>query len=379
MQDELLIHRDNGGVLIQATSSSNMTSQQQALLQHVARLDITQLTVCIEDKTAFNLRLRLHDNVQASHLQDYDSLSLCTSFGIQPHTNTADLEKEIIISMLSGPLTFEYPSYAEFAAAVRIRINIVEAARRTALAFHTSKIERPGDYWTYSEDTGFTVLPGKPLIEALRKATQPEASGMRYAFSCYRATEYVILLAIAEEAARSNPPLLQQLQQQWEERAIMSRQFHEVFLDEFGSMNEPLPARYYIPGDRLWFRNPDAHSADIDGYEGSWVFYLGNGLFSNFWESEQPFTFDSKCLEIYHWRHGASMDETGTLHMDESIVKDRVSASLNDAEEFKHILEKMQRLRDPQGMYAEGGCIDASRECPRYICHGTSTISLPLA
>ena len=67
-------------------------------------------------------------------------------------------------------MTFEYPSYPELAASVRIRQNIVEAARRTALSFHTTKIERPEDYWTYTEESGFTILPGKPLIEALRKA-----------------------------------------------------------------------------------------------------------------------------------------------------------------------------------------------------------------
>jgi hypothetical protein len=379
MQDKLLNRRNNGGILIQLSTSTDIDSQQQAVLQHLDRLGITHLTVCTENLAACSLHLSLHENLQERHIQNYDSLNLSATFGIQPHANTVDLEKEIIISMLCGPVTFTYPSYAEFAAAVRIRINIVEAARRTALAFHTTKLERPNDYWSYSEETGFILLPGKPLIEALRKATQPESSGMRYVFSCYRATEYVILLAIAEEAARSNPELLQQLQQQWETRAIMSRQFHEIFLDEIGSMNEPLPSRYYIPGDRLWFRNPDAHSANIDGYEGSWVFYLGNGLFSNFWEIDQPFTFDSKCLEIYHWRHGARVDATGTLQMDENIVHEHVLASLNDAAEYAQILQKMQRLRDPQEVYEEGGCIDASRECSRFICHGTTTIALPLA
>jgi hypothetical protein len=37
----------------------------------------------------------------------------------------------------------------------------------------------------------------------------------------------------------------------------------------------------------------------------------------------------------------------------------------------------MIRLRDPQGVYADGGCIDASRECPRFICPDSSDIFLP--
>ncbi|MBN9618377.1 MAG: ribokinase, partial [Actinobacteria bacterium] len=50
--------------------------------------------------------------------------------------------------------------------------------------------------WHYDEEHGFLLHEGRPLIDALRAATQPEATGRRYDFSCYRATEYVILLGI---------------------------------------------------------------------------------------------------------------------------------------------------------------------------------------
>lgn len=58
------------------------------------------------------------------------------------------------------------------------------------------------------------MKPGCALIDALIKATQPEVSGTLYFLSCYRATEYVILLAMAHELERSNPDLLTRLQQQ---------------------------------------------------------------------------------------------------------------------------------------------------------------------
>jgi len=376
MQDELLNQPGTGGILIQGTSKAEIATAHQSFLKHCSKLGLARFLETIEE-TDCTIRFRLCNPVDDPYPDTFNTLQLCNTFQLNPHTNIDDLEKEIFLSLLSGPLTFAYPSYAEFSAAIRIRINIVEAARRTALAFHTSKIERPADFWTYNEDRGFTILPGKQLIDALRKATQPETSGERYAFSCYRATEYVILLALAQEAAVSNPALLQQLQQQWESRAIMSRRFHDTFLTEFGSINQPLPISYYIPGDRLWFRNPDTHSADIDGYEGSWVFYLGNGLFSNFWEQEKPYTLPSKCIEIYHWRHGVTEDASGNLHMDEAVVAERVRTTLDSPEETAHILDLMIRLRDPQGVYADGGCIDASRECPRFICPESSDIFLP--
>lgn len=288
------------------------------------------------------------------------------------------LEREIVLAMLAAPHGFDFPSDDEFAAAVRVRQNIAGAAGKTALCFDTRALERPACCWTYAEDTGFTLLPGQPLIPSLKKATQPEVSGKCYAFSCYRATEYVILLGIAETLQEFNPELLQRLQRQWETRAIMSGRFHDTFLHEYGSMSAPLPASYYIPGDRVWFRNPDPQSSDAPGYEGSWVIYLGGGLFSNFWKCAQPYTLHDKCLELYHWRHATWRDEAGELQIDEAEVEARVLRTRENPEESAAILDAMLRYRDPQGVYAGGGCIDSTRECPRRLCPGSAEIVLPL-
>ena len=306
----------------------------------------------------------------------FDTTRLCHHLDLNIG-NVEDIEREIVLAMLAAPRAFKFPSLEEFAAAVRIRRNIVVAARKTQLAFDTNAVERPTDFWTYSEDRGFTILPGKPLIAALQKATQPDASGKLYSFSCYRATEYVTLLGIAQELENTNPSLLERLQVHWETRAIMSGRFHEAFLYEYGSIDAPLPAGYYVPGDRLWFRNPHAGSSDIEGYEGSWVFYLGGGWFSNFWKRDQPYTLTTKAVEIFHWRHGARPGCDGQRRMDESVVDACVGESLRDPIKLRRILERMLQLRDPQGVYGNGGCIDASREFPRWVCPATTDIVLP--
>ena len=215
------------------------------------------------------------------------------------------------------------------------------------------------------------------IVEALTKATQPEVSGALYSFSCYRATEYVMLLGIAQELAHCNPPLLAQLQQLWTTRPIKSGQFHDVFLREQGSMECPLPQRYFVPGDRVWFRNPDAASAEASGYEGSWVIYLGAGLFSNFWKRHQPFTLTAKCLEIYHWRNALYIDAEGQERIDEAKVEALVAAALTDTNEVERILTLMQRYRDPRGYNNEGGCMDTTREFARWVCPATSDLVLP--
>jgi hypothetical protein len=319
-------------------------------------------------------------SADAAHalVDDGDTLNLCRDLGLDTAANMVHLEREIVLALLAAPRRLRFASAAEFLAAVAIRRNIVVAARATQLAFGTAEADRPASHWTYDEDRGFTVLPGQPLVEALTLATQPDAdNGRMYAFSCYRATEYVMLLGIARELERTNPSLLAALQRQWETSAIQSGAFHDVFLVEYGSFDAPLPPRWYVPGDRVWFRNPDGLSSDASGYEGSWVIYLGNGLFSNFWARDRPYSLVAKCLEIYHWRHGTYVDAAGDLRMNEAIVAARVAETAANPAALAAVVARMSRLRDTRGVYADGGCIDVSREFARPVCPGTTDIVLP--
>ena len=377
MGKSMVVHRTDGGILIRAENAPRTSSERDHFVARAAKLGIDDLLQTTYECDQCAVRFRLHPDVQEDLAPDYDTLQLCDRFNLDPVQNEADLEKEILLAMLAGPVIFDFPSYTEFAASVRIRQNIVNASRLTALSFHTSKIERPADFWHYTEESGFVLLPGKSLIDALRKATQPAVSGEQYSFSCYRATEYVTLLGIAQELVQSNPELLRQLQLQWTSRAIKSRQFHDIFTREYGSLSEPLPIKYYIPGDRLWFRNPDERSAEVVSYEGSWVFYIGKGQFSNFWKRDQPYTLVSKCIEIYNWRTGVYQDAEGNLQMDEAAVEEAIRTTMCDTSEVEHILARMMRFRDSVDVNADGGCIDVSREYPRWVCPGTCDLVLP--
>ena len=307
-----------------------------------------------------------------------DTLKVASILHLDTVGSVQDLTREIVVCMLMCPVAYEFPSVDELLSAVRIRINTVLAARKTTLAFHTVEVNRPTDCWRYDEDRGFVILPGASLIQSLVKATQPEVSGALYSFSCYRASEYLILLGIAQELEHCNPGLYAQLQTMWTEHPIQSGMFHDVFLREQGNMEQPLPPRFFAPGDRTWFRNPDEASADASGFEGSWVMYLGDGLFNNFWERDQPYTLIDKCLEIYHWRHGLFKDAQGEKRIDEARVKQLVQASKADAAEVSRIAAYMQRYREPRGVYtAAGGCMDTTREFARWVCPDTADLVLP--
>lgn len=374
------LKKTGSGIVLYGDRQMSAEASRDAVL---SRLGITTLAAQVQveagqDGRGSWVRLWLKPECIHSWAPGLNTLGLVDTLQLDTLNKVEDLRLEIVATMLMGPIGFEFPSLDELESAVRIRCNIVQAARKTALDFQTEEAERPKDCWTYDEDRGFTLLPGVSLIDALIKATQPEVSGRLYSFSCYRATEYVTLLGIAQELVRSHPAMYEHLQTIWRQRAIMSEEFHEVFLREQGSMEQPLPPLFYVPGDRIWFRNPDGASADATGFEGSWVMYLGGGLFTNFWELHKQYTLQEKCVEVYHWRHGLYRDAQGEARIDEVRIKPMIAATLANPDELARVMALMTRYREPRGVYTDaGGCIDATREFARWVRPGTADMVLP--
>jgi hypothetical protein len=375
----LLATASLGGVQIVCSDCKGASRARErclALADSLGLLDHVAIET-FESRGHHTLLVTLVRDVLAAWLPGCDTTSLHQHLG---HERQSDdplaLDREIFVGLLAAPLPHVFVDAEGLASAIRVRRHITIASRRTALAFKTAAAERPEQYWRYDEDYGFILQPGADLVEALVAATQPEATGRVYDFSCYRATEYVILLGLAQEIRDHNPELFQAIQRRNEQHAIRSALFHEVYLVEYG-LEQPLPMRYYVPGDRLWFRNPDPRSSDVSGYEGSWVTYMGGGLFSNFWVRDQPFTLEGKCVEMYHWRQAVYIDDEGEPRIDEQRVNALVGQTREDPAEWQTIVERMMRYRDPAGVYAEGGCIDSTREFPRSAVGAGSEIVLP--
>lgn len=378
--------RRAGGIQLQCGTASEegLAAARSAIDTFFASLELKDAVMVTPVHTAHTAFFQCHlsDATALNWTPGHDTLDIHHRWTPLKEAETEEaahkaLDREIVVALLASPLAFDFSDLEALASSIRVRRFMVEAARKTALAFNTAAAERPEAFWRYEEERGFVLQPGQSLICALISATQPEITGKLYDFSCYRATEYVILLGIAQEAQRSNPALFHALQHRNEVHAIRSGLFHDVFLVEYGSMDHPLPSHYYVPGDRLWFRNPDERSSDITGYEGSWVIYMGKGLFSNFWQQNKPYTLVNKCVEIYHWRDGVYVDDQGQLQMDEKRVETLVEKTLNDPAALAHVLERMMRLREPQGVYAQGGCIDTTREHPKQVNASSCDLVLP--
>lgn len=344
------------GIWIEESAERGAAQRMTAFSDGMNRLGLAHGLQLVPDNEA--LRLHWH---------------LACAGGSTP-TDDGNVTREILGRMLSGPVAFCFPSLAELKAHIEMRVAIVNAARHTELSFSTQAADRPPSLWVEKE-AGFAIRAGTDLLTALRAATQPKGDDPRYAFSCYRASEYAMLTGIAEVMVRRNPKLYARLNALSEHCVIKSRAFHDTFLIEYGD-DQTLPHDYYVPGDRVWFKNPDEASANVSGYEGSWTIYLGGGLFANFWRREAPYTLSEKCLEIYHWRHGVEYVADGTATMNESKVAQLCERSRNDPVEWAQIMALMQRPRDPSGVYANGGCIDRTREYPRWILPRTCNMPL---
>lgn len=369
--------RITGGILLEIPSASTAPSANYFHRWLAAK----ELAGSVEFEVSMSVKglviqLSLHESLMEQWVPHCDTLKLADRLNLE-QGDRGHLEKEILVAMLASPIPFRFAGLEDLESCIHVRANIAEAARKTFLSFAAYEAERPPEYWLYDEDRGFLVRPHKCLIEALVKATQPPADQPAYSFSCYRATEYVIALALAQEAERVNKKLLRQFETQAQTRAIKSGEFHTVFMIEYGTREKPLPSQYYVPGDRVWFRNPDAASSDATGFEGSWVFYLGCGQFSDFWKRGQAFTLAEKLLEIFHWRHATYRDESGHLWMDEKRVHAGVSDSQSNPHEAEQILQRMGRMQDARGTYADGGCIDPTREYPKSVLPATCGIQLP--
>lgn len=373
MNSKALAPQGVGIFVPQATGLNRVFSRLSQALAAMGGVDVCHTHSQATEGGSW-LQLSLNSEAFSRFCPGFDTLALKERLASLALPSPDDaLALEIWAALLAAPIRLDFESLDALESHVRVRADIARAAEKTALAFKTEAAERPQAYWLDQEDVGFLLQPGVDLIDALVAATQPERTGKLYDFSCYRATEYVILLGIAQEARRSQPALHALLESSSRQICIKSGLFHEVFLTEYGSVDQPLPMRYYVPGDRVWFKNPDEASSDAKGYEGSWVIYMGQGLFSNFWKRDRPFTLDDKCLEIFHWRDGAYRDADAVVQMNEEIVERAVAHTLSDADRASSVLQRMQQYRDPAGVYAEGGCIDSSREFPRQL----SAIRIP--
>lgn len=359
------------GIEFRNNDKKKMEESHKKMIKKLNKYQDVVILYKIDSEKPF-IRYKMNEKFLKKYAPQFDTLRLNQKLGLDP---VKDLEQEIIYSMLLSSEPFMYPTYEEFESALNIRINIVKNSEKSFLNFDCSEIDRPKEYWVFNEEKGGWLLKkDKSLLEALRKTITPPNDSKGYAFSCYRATEYVLLLSLVEELDKVNNNLYEKIENCFMNRVIKSKEFHETFLRDHGYDHKPLPILYFVPGDRVYFKNPDSKSSDVLGYEGSWMIYLGNNKFKNFWQTDNNFSLEDKLVEAYTYSLCTYEDENGKLQIDDPLTYVKLEEIKKNKKRYNKLVSRYMRYRDLGKEYKNGGGIDRYSEIFKYVHPETSDI-----
>ena len=274
------------GVVFQGSSKAALQQGHWQLMEQLQQLGLASLVdvqlLAGDATTAPAMQVALQPTLIEHWAPGHDTRALSRTLALDPR-HADDLAREIVVALLLSPVAFTFPSHAEWAAAVRVRQGIVQAARDTRLHPDPTGPRHPPEDWQLQPGHPPLLRPERPLTAALQALLQP-AQGPGFALSPYRASEYVLLLGLAEETLRHHPALYSRLQVRFQHRPVRDCEFHQALMRQIGSPEAPLPSGFAVPGDRVWLRPPPSPGM-LDTRRpigGRWAIYLGQGQYREF-------------------------------------------------------------------------------------------------
>ena len=179
-------------------------------------------------------------------------------------------ERKILEVLSKSDDEYIYKSLGQLKFEIGLRKAIIDAAKalyRSGLGFDVFRDARcNNEYWTRRDDGGFVLKPGIKASDAIQDIYQ---NGSKYSTECATAMQivyYKALLEIFPENVfnRMFP-------------TIILMNWHDIAreLRETGYMQQ---VRGFIPGDRLYFANPDVDPKTPE-WQGENVIDLGNGTY----------------------------------------------------------------------------------------------------
>ena len=175
-------------------------------------------------------------------------------------------ERQIGEAMLQSPETDTFPTSDRLRFEVRLRAATVEAARaldRSGMDFAVFRKSRCNPaFWTRADNGGFMLKRGVRPSEAIADIFE---NGPKYATECATAIVIVFYKAVLDVYSaplfdRAFPAIV-----------LMNWQHVDPLFRSVGRMR---PAEVTLPGDRLYFVNPDVNPATPE-WQGENVIQLG--------------------------------------------------------------------------------------------------------
>lgn len=344
---------DNNSYEINGVQIKNTDNSHNRMISYISNYNLEDFLDVKYNNN--NVCYRLNNIFREKYAPNWDIVNISKKYPM-------DTQKEMLVIILLSPIQFEYPSFDEFLSSINIRINIINAARKTFLKFNPIKAILPEEYWERQED-GYHLKNNKSLIDGIEKTIFDDK---KYSVGCRLASQFVVLYGILLEIKRVNLELLERIEEHYRKNSINKIKFSKLFFNYYG-VDSYFPKKYYIIGDRVWFKNPFDRSSDIDGNEGSWRIYYGKNSFNIFWEKDRKITLEKIIRAIYIWNESVSENRRGLYISENKIVWNKLKLFFN--------INKYQKILDEMSEYTENnGTIPNYRMIPKYVHPGTTDI-----
>ncbi|QQE73901.1 protein-glutamine gamma-glutamyltransferase [Brevibacillus composti] len=177
------------------------------------------------------------------------------------------VQQEILQRMARGPEVFDYPAADFLRFELRLRGQIVISAQqlyRSGLAFAT--FEETRCHLTYWERTDFGGCQLRPQVPPSVAIEDIFRNGRSYALECATAMVIILYHAVMQTIRRSD----------------FDRMFQNLLLYDWRYDPDlqltTAPTQTFLPGDILYFDNPD-HLPETPEWQGENAVFLGNGLY----------------------------------------------------------------------------------------------------
>ncbi|NLK73477.1 MAG: protein-glutamine gamma-glutamyltransferase [Clostridiales bacterium] len=180
------------------------------------------------------------------------------------------IERKILQIMSQSNSAFRYDSVNQLKFELRLRKEIIRAARQLAQSRMSFKVFQQSicneDYWERTRDGGFLVKRGVKSSTAINDIYN---NGYKYGTECATAMMIVYYKALLSVFPEND------FNELFPRIHLMNWHYIYPIIEDVGYMRN---TEEYLPGDRRYFHNPDVDPETIE-FQGENVIDLGDGLY----------------------------------------------------------------------------------------------------
>lgn len=250
-------------------------------------------------------------------------------------------EKEIVAAMLQNGRLFEFDrsfcSFDKFIEHVKIRKNIIRWGIRAMWEFPDGDTKFDKNFWS----SDWKLQPGVKSSEAIADAFTGKVD---YEIGCTKACQKIMAQGILDyyKNVKKDGKMIEHLDGITAPTPLDTMEMivngeSKTTMVREGTLMErhfKVPSNHWVPGDWGWIKNPDAESAEENGFEGCNIVYIGRGLFVVYYGTDPDRTLDEALVRVYQWRRD-SKEESITPELKSQLRKDpRSGGLLRDVRDF---------------------------------------------